>query len=402
MKRKSNFKKIIIVSISCLIIISILATILFINFKKLRFNYDSKIELILNSEAFNTDNIKDLKNGTIITNREPISTTKIGTQKINIEIEDYFGKVSKISYQVIVIDNESPVITFNKELTTEEGTTIDLLKDVKVTDNSEEDITPTIEGTYDFNKVGEYNLFYVAKDSSGNESRETFTLIVKAKKVIQKPVQPPVEKPTETKPSTNNNTSNNQSNSDGTFTTSKGFKGVTKNGITYIDGIMIANKTYSLPKDYNPGGLTTETKEAFNKFVAAAKLDGINIWCQSGFRSYTTQDRLYNNYVARDGKEAADIYSARPGHSEHQSGLACDINDVINSSFNNSAEAKWASKNAYKYGLILRYPKGKTNETGYQYESWHFRYVGVELATKLYNNGDWITLEDYFGITSEY
>ena len=135
---------------------------------------------------------------------------------------------------------------------------------------------------------------------------------------------------------------------------------------------------------------------------SAALLDGINIWCQSGFRSYDTQKKLYDNYVERDGKISADTYSARPGHSEHQSGLACDINDVINSSFNNSPEAKWAAKNAYKYGLILRYPKDKSDETGYKYESWHFRYVGVELATKLYNNGDWITLEDYFGITSEY
>ena len=81
------------------------------------------------------------------------------------------------------------------------------------------------------------------------------------------------------------------------------------------------------------------------------------------------------------------------------------INDTaffINSNFDNTAQAKWLSENAYKYGFILRFPKGKENETGYIYESWHFRYVGVELATKLYNNGNWITLEEYLGITSEY
>ena len=188
---------------------------------------------------------------------------------------------------------------------------------------------------------------------------------------------------------------------DNTFITSKGFKGEIIDGLTYIDGILIVNKTYGLPSNYNPG-LREEAKEAFDKMSSAALLDGINIWCQSGFRSYDKQKKLYDNYVERDGKISADTYSARPGHSEHQSGLACDINDVINSSFNNSPEAKWAAKNAYKYGLILRYPKDKSDETGYKYESWHFRYVGVELATKLYNNGDWITLEDYFGITSEY
>lgn len=141
--------------------------------------------------------------------------------------------------------------------------------------------------------------------------------------------------------------------------------------------------------------------------AAAAATDGINIYCQSGFRSFETQQRLYNNYSKRDGAQAADIYSARPGHSEHQSGLACDLcskdnSACINSDFDDSNEAKWLSNNAYKFGLILRYPEGKTNETGYKFESWHYRYVGTELATKLYNNGNWITLEDYFGITSEY
>ena len=78
-----------------------------------------------------------------------------------------------------------------------------------------------------------------------------------------------------------------------------------------------------------------------------------------------------------------------------------DIN-MVDDSFENTAAGKWLFNNAYKYGFCLRYPKGKTNETGYMYESWHYRYVGVDLATKLYNNGNWITLENYFGITSEY
>ena len=110
---------------------------------------------------------------------------------------------------------------------------------------------------------------------------------------------------------------------------------------------------------------------------------------------------LYNNYVNRDGVVAADTYSARAGHSEHQSGLAFDVN-TINDSFANTEEGKWLNDNCYKYGFILRYPNGKSDETGYQYEPWHFRYVGVELAEKLYNNGNWITVEDYFGITSRY
>lgn len=182
--------------------------------------------------------------------------------------------------------------------------------------------------------------------------------------------------------------------------TSKGYKIVTKDGVTYIDGYLVVNKTYTLPSSYG-NGLTKETLDNFNEMRSAATLEGLNIYISSGFRSFETQNKLYNGYVNRDGVSAADTYSARAGHSEHQSGLAFDVN-IINDTFADTAEAKWLAKNAYKFGFILRYPKGKENETGYKYESWHFRYVGEDLALKLFNDGDWITMEDYFGITSEY
>ena len=128
---------------------------------------------------------------------------------------------------------------------------------------------------------------------------------------------------------------------------------------------------------------------------------GLNIWIQSGYRSYEYQQGLYEKYVSRDGKQQADTYSARPGHSEHQSGLSFDLNSV-NDSFAATDEGKWVQDNAYLYGFIIRYPKDKSNETGYKYEPWHLRYVGKDLASKLYNNGDWITMETYFGIDSRY
>ena len=384
-------KKIIIISI--IIIILIISSILiFLNYQEMEVTIKEKIEVPLNSKLTNLDNITNLKNGQIITDEKTIDTSKIGEQKINISIKNKLGKVKEYHYTVNVYDDEKPSIIFSKELTIEEGENIDLLKDVKVEDNSQEKITPSVEGNYDINEPGKYQLYYVAKDSSDNEAKEEFTLIVKEKKKES---------------SQNDSLSNPQETK--TFTTSKGFKGVIKDGITYIDGYLIVNKTYSLPSSYGTS-LTSTTKNAFNKMQAAAKLDGINIYIASGFRSYQTQNRLYNNYVARDGKAKADTYSARPGHSEHQSGLAFDIcshdldgqNACINSNFDNTDQAKWLAQNAYKYGFILRYPKGKTNETGYKYESWHFRYVGTDLSTKLYNNGDWLTMEDYFGITSEY
>ena len=135
-----------------------------------------------------------------------------------------------------------------------------------------------------------------------------------------------------------------------------------KNGLTYVNGILIVNKTYSVPNDYNPGTLTTETKNAFDEMQKAAEKDNIKLWIVSGFRSYSLQTSLYNNYVLKDGKEKADTYSARPGHSEHQTGLAMDLN-IVDSSFEGTKEAIWIADNCYKYGFIIRYPKEKEEIT---------------------------------------
>ena len=172
-----------------------------------------------------------------------------------------------------------------------------------------------------------------------------------------------------------------------------------RNGVTYVNGILIANKTYPLPVDYNPG-LDPQAQAAFNKMQQAAALEGINLWICSGFRSYGYQSYLYNNYVAYDGKANADRYSARPGHSEHQSGLAMDINNA-SSSFDNTAEAKWLAQHCNDYGFIIRYKKGKESSTGYIAESWHIRYLGdVDLCKKIEASG--LSLEEYLGITSVY
>ncbi len=375
-------KKIVInIFVFLVILLTIISSLIYFNSKKIILEYDKNIEVFLNQELFNTENIK-IKNGKILTSKELIDTSKIGEQEIVLEIQDYFKRKKSIKYLVNVKDDEGPKITCEKVIEVEIGNEINLIENVLVVDNSNEEIIPTIKGEYDINKIGEYNLSYVAIDRSGNKTEENFTLKVKEKEI---------KKDEDSK----NNLNNNQ-----TFTTSKGFKGIIKDGITYINGYLIVNKTYSLPSNFG-SSLTKETMENFTKMQNAATLEGLNIYISSGFRSYDTQKKLYNNYVKRDGVEAADTYSARAGHSEHQSGLAFDVN-IINDTFANTPEAKWLSSNCYKYGFILRYPKGKTNETGYKYESWHFRYVGEELATKLYNNGNWITMENYFGITSQY
>ena len=173
---------------------------------------------------------------------------------------------------------------------------------------------------------------------------------------------------------------------------------VVKDGITYVQGIMIANKSYPLPATYAPG-LQKEAMDAFNEMQIAAAKDKISLKISSGFRSYATQKTLYDKYVARDGKAAADRYSARPGYSEHQTGYAMDIN-MASTKFDNTPEAKWLAENCWKYGFILRYPKGKENITGYMYESWHVRWLGKELAQKVTESG--LTLEEYLHIDSVY
>lgn len=178
------------------------------------------------------------------------------------------------------------------------------------------------------------------------------------------------------------------------------YKIYRKDGITYIDGILIANKTYSLPADYDPGDLTDSCLDAFYEMSDDAYYyDDLDLYELSGYRSYATQERIYNNYVNYDGKEEADSYSARPGHSEHQSGLALDVNSV-DDSFAWTEEAQWIEENCHYYGFILRYPQGKTDYTGYIYEPWHIRYVGVDIAMKIHNSG--LCLEEYYGITSCY
>lgn len=189
--------------------------------------------------------------------------------------------------------------------------------------------------------------------------------------------------------------------------TTKKMQGIQQiDGITYIDGVLIANKTYALPRSYNPGGLTSETYNAFQSLVQAAANDGYSLWNASGFRSYESQEQIYNNYVYTHGQATADTFSARPGHSEHQTGMAIDVNNPSDS-FNGTPEAIWLKEHCVDYGFIIRYPEGKQDITGYKYESWHIRYVGVEMAKKLRDagiaKGDAnITLEEYFGITSNY
>ena len=172
---------------------------------------------------------------------------------------------------------------------------------------------------------------------------------------------------------------------------------------------ILVNKNNRLTKDYIPNDLEMidirysckdkylrhEARVLFEEMAKNAKKEGYNIIAVSTYRPYEYQYKIYNNYVKEKGKYYADLASARAGHSEHQTGLAVDVADISldYDNFEKTKEFNWMKNNAHKYGFILRYPKAKFHITGFKYEPWHSRYVGVNIATYIYNSN--ITLEEY-------
>ena len=160
------------------------------------------------------------------------------------------------------------------------------------------------------------------------------------------------------------------------------------------DEIVVANKHYPMSKDYNPGENPTAKAELL-KLIAAMQQAGFPISDNySGFRSYETQTQLYQDYVNKDGKAEADRYSARPGYSEHQTGLAFDLIGTDGDLVTEEKAAQWLLDHAADYGFVVRYLKGKEKETGYMAEEWHLRYVGKE-AKEIAASG--LSLEEYYG-----
>ncbi|MGE5654769.1 MAG: M15 family metallopeptidase [Bacillota bacterium] len=179
------------------------------------------------------------------------------------------------------------------------------------------------------------------------------------------------------------------------------------------DILKLVNRTHPLPASYVPGGLVAvrvrlangtpderlmkpEAAAALEDMMQAAEKDGVILYAVSGYRSYATQKGLYDYRVQSEGQAMADLYTAKPGQSEHQTGLAMDVagaqRDLVES-FAETSEGKWVAKNAQRFGFIIRYPQGKEKTTGYNYEPWHLRYVGVKAATEIVSKG--LVLEEY-------
>ncbi|MGV8905262.1 MAG: M15 family metallopeptidase [Acetobacterium sp.] len=190
---------------------------------------------------------------------------------------------------------------------------------------------------------------------------------------------------------------------------------VTNENASSEEGItQVVNKNHRISADFVPDDLVSvdlpSTRDTQLRGVAATALSGLfngaeaanlELFCCSGYRSYETQEGLYNWNVETYGVEGAELVSARPGMSEHQMGLAMDVTSAsagfdLLESFGSMPEGQFIKENAYKYGFIVRYPEGKTDSTGYAYEPWHLRYLGVAVATEIYNSGK--TMEEYYGV----
>lgn len=380
-RKKSKKKKILIISLVSAFIILLGVFIYFATSSDI-FTYKDKITIEVGEDIptikdylyKNNDKIKEIT-------WKDIDNSDSKIYKVGTYIGTFTYKGEEKEVKLIVKDTKSPEINGVKDIEVLAFTTNpDLLSEITADDNSKEEIKVEVKGEYNIEIPGEYNLSYVAKDSSGNEIIKEFKVIVKENENVK------ISK------------------------TSKGNTIKNYYGITYIDDVIVVNKTYSLPNNFAPNNLVTingyikvvdYVKKAFNELKSDASSIGLNIYASSGYRSYSDQKYIYNNYVKMDGQEKADTYSARAGYSEHQTGLAIDVN-TIDMTFDNTEESIWLKENCYRYGFIIRYPKNKDSITGYMYEPWHIRYVGKELAKKLYNDGQWITLEEYYGIESKY
>jgi len=295
---------------------------------------------------------------------------KIGTSVCEITVTKGNGK-RVYTHKIKVVDKTPPVFTVYYNYVT-----INDIKNIEqhYKNNVKGEIIDNYDGVIPIDNmefVGEikdkpdiYEIKYVVKDSSGNQAEATVYYLYK---LTPESMKAPFY-----------------------------FE---YNGEKHI----LANKWVPLPKDYNPGANKTARKK-LNEMLAAMKKAGVGVSIRSGFRSYSTQARMWQRDVARYGETETAKVLARPGYSEHQTGFTYDIG-FISTNFAKTKAYTWLQQHAHEYGFIMRYPKPAAAITGYSYEPWHYRYLGVNLATAIYNerhkeggNPD-LTLEEFIGYT---
>ena len=288
-----------------------------------------------------------------------VKVTKQGNEII-YSVTDSSGNSKKIKRILDSKDITKPEITLiNSNILTFELNSTYKEFGAKAIDNCDGDISSNIEviSNIDTSKHEIFEVIYKVKDKSGNEATATRKIKIYNQEDLNAGYKNSVEGP------------------------------------TYIKDILIVNKKYSIPAKFEVNN--KEAKEALKKLQAAAKEVGYSIPLKSGYRDYYYQRDVYDSYKTKKGQEYADARAARPGHSEHQTGLAFDVG-LGSIQYGILPEGIWLRENCAKFGFIIRYPQYKEAITGYGYEPWHIRYVGVEAATEIMEKN--ITLEEYLGV----
>ena len=329
------------------------------------------------SDTSAKDLIVHMKGG-VIKEYPQLDTKKIGTQTLRFLMKQ--DEVEKtFEYTVEIKDSKPPIILIKEDIIElRVNDSFDPSSNItSVSDPVDGDLQRQKEGEepekghyliisdVDTSKAGTYTVRILAADANGNSAQQEYTVEVKGiiESLIPDEIKDLGDQLDTTKP-------------------------------TYVNGILLVNKNHPLPRSYG-NGVDATAYAALMQLQAAAQNAGYSIPLISGYRSYDYQAQLYNGYVARDGKEAADRYSAQPGKSEHQSGLAFDVGSIDNN-YGETNAGRWLAAHCADYGFILRYPPGKEHITGYMYEPWHIRYVGNATASAIMSSG--LTLEEYLGV----
>lgn len=350
---------------------------------KIEFYEDKTIEY---GSSFDAEDLIKEKTGTL--GELPIiDTMKVGEQTLVFTIQKD-GYEKEIKHSIVIEDSKAPVIKLKeKSITIQTGTAFDAKDNIEsVRDPVDgkleyQDEKEADKGTYiiisdvDSKQAGEYTVTIRAMDKNGNEAEKSYSVLIQNAVTAEN----------------TNNAGKSQSNTAGG--NQKNNNADSSIQPTYVNGILLVNKNHPLPRNF--GGTDATAYAALQRLQNGAAQAGYSMPLISGYRSYDYQAQLYNGYVARDGQAAADRYSARPGKSEHQTGLAFDVGSIDNN-FGQTPAGQWLYQHCAEYGFIIRYMQGKESVTGYMYEPWHIRYVGVEVAQDIMARG--ITLEEYLGV----
>lgn len=365
---RKNKRKIIILSAIIIVIVSLSSYFLFFENKQ---NSD-ELTLIFKEDQKTIEYGSKIDSKTFVKEGQPyiktyptIDTMRLGEQKIVYDLEKDKAQ-NEVSYTINVVDTKAPKIVLTTDVIeigrNQEFHIQDYIVEISdpidgnlvLYEKGEHKGTYTFVDSVDVTTTGEYEIKINATDKNGNVSTQTVKVLVKDQ------INP--SNPTEVKP-------------------------------TYIKGILLVNKEYGIPPSL--GGENASANAALYQLQQSAASAGFDLPLLSGYRSYEYQVSLYNSYVERDGQEAADRYSARPGHSEHQTGLCFDVGSIDND-YGETNAGKWLAQHAHEYGFIIRFPEGKEHITGYMYEPWHVRFVGSEVAKEIYKQN--ITLEEYLNV----